>query len=286
MFSRIKPLRALRPALIQRPVLARPQTFWGTEVSKSPPTVNYKEVMETEAGVAEMTRKIAEDGFVMVEGTPYDDPDKTKQLLERIAFIRETHYGGFYDFIPDLAMADTAYTNLALPAHTDTTYFSDPAGLQAFHMLSHEPAPGSEAVSGGMSLLVDGFKAAQVLAEEDPSSIEVLASVLLPFHASGNKGITIAPYKRFPVLEMTGAKRVTRVRWNNDDRGVVPFNKKFGAMQWYRAAQKFDEILRRKEMEYWVQLEPGRVLINRDDFTSRYRNLNFAKEQIDRMVIG
>jgi hypothetical protein len=37
-------------------------------------------------------------------------------LLTKIAFIRETHYGGFYDFIPDLALADTAYTNIALAA--------------------------------------------------------------------------------------------------------------------------------------------------------------------------
>lgn len=186
-------------------------------------------------------------------------------MLEKIAFIRQTHYGGFYDFIPDLAMADTAYTNIALPAHTDTTYFSDPAGLQAFHMLSHEAPPGKPAPSdgelGGKSLLVDGFHAANILLEEDPTAYAVLAKVRLPWHASGNEGITISPDKRYPVLELDETSgKLARVRWNNDDRGVVPFTDEVSPAEWYAAARKWDSILRRPDVEYWVQLKPGQVL--------------------------
>lgn len=188
-------------------------------------------------------------------------------MLEKIAFIRETHYGGFYDFIPDLAMADTAYTNIALPAHTDTTYFTDPSGLQAFHMLSHEAPPGKTVSAsegeglGGKSLLVDAFYAANILREEDPEAYDVLTKLRLPWHASGNEGITISPDKRYPVLELdevTG--KLARVRWNNDDRGVVPFSDEVSPTQWYAAARKWDAILRRPDVEYWVQLNPGQVL--------------------------
>lgn len=184
-------------------------------------------------------------------------------LLERIAFIRLTHYGGFYDFTPNLAMADTAYTNIALPAHTDTTYFSDPAGLQSFHLLSHQDAPGvaDDAATGGKSLLVDGFNAARILKKEDPGAYDILSKVRLPWHASGNEGITIAPDQRYPVLEHdeeTG--ELYRVRWNNDDRGVVPFDETHSPSEWYDAARKWDAILRRKDVECWVQLEPGKPL--------------------------
>lgn len=161
-------------------------------------------------------------------------------------------------------MADTAYTNIALPAHTDTTYFSDPAGLQSFHLLSHQDAPGvssDDAATGGKSLLVDGFNAARILEEEDPEAYGILSEVRIPWHASGNEGITIAPDKRYPVLEheeQTG--ELHRVRWNNDDRGVVPFDEKHSPEQWYAAARKWDAILRRKDVECWVQLEPGKPL--------------------------
>ena len=161
-------------------------------------------------------------------------------------------------------MADTAYTNIALPAHTDNTYFTEPAGLQAFHLLSHQPAPGAspdEAASGGKSLLVDGFNAARILREEDRRAFEVLCKVRLPWHASGNEGITIAPDRRYPVLEIgTNLTQPFRVRWNNDDRGVVPFSEGFEVGQWYDAARKWNEILKRKDSEFWFQLEPGAVL--------------------------
>ncbi|KAK3350980.1 Trimethyllysine dioxygenase [Neurospora tetraspora] len=300
-------------------------SLWGSEaIGSRPPTVSFPRVMASSSlkGVADLTSMIKEFGFCFVKDTPHNDPDVTRQLLERIAFIRVTHYGGFYDFTPDLAMADTAYTNLALPAHTDTTYFTEPAGLQAFHLLEHKPAPvapgsGSEGEGegevavGGKSLLVDGFNAARILKQEDPKAYEILSSVRLPWHASGNAGITIAPDKLYPVLELdedTG--ELHRVRWNNDDRGVVPFGEKYSPSEWYEAARKWDGILRRRSSELWVQLEPGKPLIfdnwrvlhgrsafsgirricggyiNRDDFISRWRNTNYPRSEVLPRVTG
>lgn len=200
-------------------------------------------------------------GMVFVKHTPYDNAEATQKLLERIAFIRETHYGGFYDFIPDLAMADTAYTNLALGAHTDTTYFTDPAGLQAFHMLSHTPAPGEDKVSGGASLFVDGLRAARIMQKKHVKLWRRLIKTRLPWHASGNEGISITPDKLYPVLEIDSNNDLHRIRWNNDDRGVVPVgDDPTEVEEWYEAAQVWNDILTSKEMEYWVQLKPGTVV--------------------------
>jgi trimethyllysine dioxygenase len=169
--------------------------------------------------------------------------------------------GGFYDFTADLTMKDTAYTNLALPAHTDNTYFTDPSGLQAFHLLSHTEG------SGGESLLVDGFYAASILEKENPEAFNILAKFPIPWHASGNEGITITPSKDFPVFGFRNVKEgekpeLMQVRWNNDDRGVVGLKGDQGstADDWYDAARLWSDILRRKELEYWKQLKPGRPL--------------------------
>lgn len=292
--------------------------YFGAKEAKDakswPPSVNSKDVLSEEAAVGRLTGLIKQYGFAFVTRVPHESADATEKLLERIAFIRHTHYGGFYDFIPDLALADTAYTNLALAAHTDTTYFSDPAGLQAFHLLSHtDPSAkdGKKPSLGGQSLLVDGFHAAEILKEEDDMAFRVLSSVRLPWHTSGNKGITIAPDKMYPVLEIderTG--KLHRVRWNNDDRGVVPFDIEYLPTEWYEAARTWNAILRRKSLEYWFQLTPGNLLIfdnwrvlhgrsaftgvrricggyiNRDDFVSRWRNTNYPRDKILRQVIG
>lgn len=197
-------------------------------------------------------------GFCFVAGTPAT-PEASEELLATVGPIRNTHYGAFYDFVPDLAKADTAYTNIALAAHTDTTYFTEPAGLQAFHLLSHTPPPNKapEEVLGGQSLLVDGFHAAQVLKQESPEDYETLHNVNVPWHASGNDGVAIAPDRAYPVFEGEGGE-LHRVRWNNDDRGVIPLDVDVNA--WYKAARKWNEILRRKDSEYWFQLQPGRML--------------------------
>ncbi|KAL6805447.1 hypothetical protein J3E68DRAFT_388509 [Trichoderma sp. SZMC 28012] len=288
----------------KKPTIQDERRLWGATVSSNPPEVDFENVMNSSSpkGMAELTGKIRQYGFCFVTNSP-KTPEDTEKLLETIGPIRNTHYGGFYDFIPDLALADTAYTNLALPAHTDTTYFTEPAGLQAFHLLSHTPPTNKpiDEVLGGQSLLVDGFHAAETLRKESPGDFEILRKIKLPWHASGNQGVAIAPDMAYPVIEATGEK-LHRIRWNNDDRGVVPVDIDVDA--WYQAARKWDEILKRKESEYWFQLEPGRVLIfdnwrvlhgrsafeglrricgayiSRDDFISRWKMTNFPREEV------
>ena len=173
-----------------------------------------------------------------------------------------TDSGGFYDFTSDLTMKDTAYTSLALGAHTDTTYFTDPAGLQMFHLLSHTDG------AGGMSLLIDGFKAARDLKRMSGKSYEAMSRIPVPWHASGNEGVTITPAKGFPVLNFADHyveernPRLLQVRWNNDDRGVVGLRERdiMRADKWYTAARLWSDILKREDMQYWAQLEPGRPL--------------------------
>jgi trimethyllysine dioxygenase len=273
-----------------------PVSLWDSSISSSPPKMLYHLVKNRSP--TRMLRHLRKYGFCYVDDTPFEDPDDTKKLLEKIAFIRETHYGGFYDFTSDLASKDTAYTNIALEAHTDTTYFSDPVGLQAFHLLSHTEG------EGGASLLVDGFKVADELSQLDRKAYEVLSTVNVHAHASGNEGISIQPYKGFPVLEHDSATGdLLRVRWNSSDRASIEL--RIDEVEiWYDAARKFDALLKKKENEYWEQLVPGRVLIfdnwrvlhgrssftgkrricgayvNRDDWISKFKMADIGSEEV------
>ena len=134
--------------------------------------------------------------------------------MSKVVNLIET--GGFYDFTADLSSGDTAYTQLGIGAHTDNTYFSDPAGLQMFHLLSHTNG------SGGASQLVDGFGAAADLLQQDPEAYHTLATWRLHCHASGGNDISIQPYQAFPVLchdPQDGF--LVQVRWNTTDRAAI-----------------------------------------------------------------
>ncbi len=53
------------------------------------------------------------------------------RVVQRVCDIQPTQlFGEFWSFTNDNALSDTAWTNTALGAHTDTTYFSIPAGIQ------------------------------------------------------------------------------------------------------------------------------------------------------------
>ncbi|KAL4896537.1 hypothetical protein BDV59DRAFT_170923 [Aspergillus ambiguus] len=266
--------------------------------SKDYPTVAYADVMSSNEGLLEWLENIYVWGFCFVKGVPVD-PESTKTLIERIAFIRHTHYGGFWDFTADLTFKDTAYTTEFLGAHTDNTYFTDPARLQLFHLLSHTDG------AGGESLLVDGFQAAAHMRAENPENLRVLQTEGQPAHASGNDDVCILPATMEPVVKVhKDLKRIYQIRWNNYDRAAKRDWDLERQNRWYNAAAHWNSIITRPNMEIWTQLEPGTALIfdnwrmmhgrsefhgkrrmcggytNNDDFISKYRLLKFGREKV------
>ncbi|KZP00626.1 Trimethyllysine dioxygenase [Calocera viscosa TUFC12733] len=236
------------------------------------PCVDFEDIMESDLDVFHWLSKIKRLGVCFVRGVP-PDMASTEALSHRIAFIRETQYGKMWSFTSDLARGDTAYTNIALPAHTDNTYFTDPAGLQIFHLLEHS---GGE---GGETLLVDGFYAAQQLKARHPASFELLSQIPIPCHAAGDEETFYRPdpTSGYPVLSLdphTGDVR--HVRWNNNDRSAMNAVHPDLMEQW-QAIRDWNACLTDPEAEYWVKLKPGtvvvidnqRVLHGRAEFTGR-----------------
>ncbi|KAL6307585.1 Trimethyllysine dioxygenase [Sparassis latifolia] len=223
--------------------------LWGSKIQQSPPTVTFEEAMlEDDRGVFKWLSNIF--GFSFITDVP-PTPEATEELSRRIGFIRETQYGTFWDFTSDLAKGDTAYTTLALGAHTDTTYFTDPCGLQLFHLLSHTDG------TGGATLLVDGFYVASILKELHPRAYELLSTVPVPAHAAGEPSALYTPSMGgSPVLKHEGGQLV-QVRWNNDDRSVMRNLEPGLVEEWYDAIRLWQKFLTSSDSEYWVQLSPG-----------------------------
>ncbi|GAA5926836.1 uncharacterized protein JCM15063_000382 [Sporobolomyces koalae] len=258
---------AYNPPLWSKRDPARPSkrtTLWTSSIAQELPTVNYEEVMQSEKGVYKWLKRIDEFGFSLCSGIP-PTPEATEALVRRIAFIRETHYGGFWDFTANLEHGDLAYSDVRLEAHTDTTYFTDPCGLQLFHLLS--PATSH---TGGHNLLVDGFRAASILQQRHPEAHSLLSTIPIPAHASGSgsasipSGVHMRPLRQFPVLNYDQDGQLVQVRWNGDDRAVLGGP---GALEgdkmdeWYEALRVWETILRSEESQLWTRMEMGTAII-------------------------
>ncbi|KIM40595.1 hypothetical protein M413DRAFT_446026 [Hebeloma cylindrosporum] len=264
------------------PPLSKPKStstekiLWGSKIQQAPPIVAYEDVMASDdRGLYKWLTNVSKFGFSFVSGVP-TTPEATEELSTRIGFIRETQYGKFWDFTSDLAKGDTAYTTLALGAHTDNTYFTDPCGLQLFHLLSHTNG------SGGATLLVDGFYAASIMKELHPKAYDLLSRVRVPAHAAGEPGALYTPFppSGYPVLghesvdvvdglggggvgEGNSSSRgeLVQVRWNNDDRSVMRGLSADVVEEWYEAIRLWNECLTSPDSEYWVQLQPGTAVV-------------------------
>ncbi|BGP25914.1 hypothetical protein JCM10295v2_004856 [Rhodotorula toruloides] len=275
---------AYNPPLLRTKNLPSPleqKVLWTKEIAKGVPTVTYEEVMESEEGVYEWLKRIDTYGFSFISGIP-GTPEATEALIRRIAFIRETHYGGFWDFTANLEHGDLAYSDVRLEGHTDTTYFTDPCGLQLFHLLSPDHTH-----SGGHNLLVDGFRAASILRTEHPSFYDLLSTLPIPSHASGSgsaslpSGVHMRPLRRFPVFNHDENGELVMVRWNGDDRGVVGGEAFEGKTmeEWYEASRTWEGILRSDDAQLWTKFEVGtavifdnlRVLHGRSSYTGTRR---------------
>ncbi|THV02803.1 Trimethyllysine dioxygenase [Dendrothele bispora CBS 962.96] len=232
--------------------------LWGSKIEQSPPTVKFEEVMTEEGpGLFKWLQNIDKFGFCFVSDVPVT-PEATEKLAERVGFIRETQYGKFWEFTSDLSKGDTAYTTLALGAHTDNTYFTDPCGLQLFHLLSHTDG------TGGATLLVDGFYVASLVKELHPEMYDLLSRVPIPAHAAGEHESLYrpSPPSGYPVLGhdlVTG--ELTQVRWNNDDRSVMRKLEAGLVEDWYNAIRTWHSCLTSPDSEYWIQLTPGTAVI-------------------------
>lgn len=155
--------------------------------------------------------------------------------------------------------------------------------IQVFHCLKHEG-------TGGRTLLVDGFYAAEKVRQQSPENFDLLARVPIRHeyieksdthrnHMTGigpvldlypwNKELYLIRYVCTRLLEwhlisFTVRENILHFalfvhRYNNYDRSVINTIPHELVQRWYVAHRMLTTELRRPENELWVKLNPGKV---------------------------
>ncbi|XP_059089468.1 trimethyllysine dioxygenase, mitochondrial-like [Tigriopus californicus] len=144
------------------------RTPWNipTLPQSSQTNTDFQEFMDSAKGVEKVIRSIREHGFAMVDGVE-PTTKATKLTVERMVPVSQTIYGEMFELRNEEKedVSDSSYSNVALGAHTDTTYYNEAFGLQIFHCL--QPA-----ARGGANILVDGFKIAELLKKANPDAYQ------------------------------------------------------------------------------------------------------------------
>jgi trimethyllysine dioxygenase len=224
-------------------------SFWDTpsEITRFP-EMPYEDFMGGQ-GLKTWLVHIQRVGFVIVTDTPAT-PEATRKLMERMAYIRNSIFGGFSVWDNELESPDdTAFTSLAIEPHTDGTYVHDAPGLQTLHCIKRDSI-------GGENQLIDGLAIAEKMRHEYPDAFNVLCNVNIPGRYI--KSETYLEAHR-PLFRVNDNGDVIQVSFNNHDR--APFRLENNQMiQFYKAYKIFHNLANDTSRQFEFMLDPGKVL--------------------------
>ncbi|OQV25057.1 putative Trimethyllysine dioxygenase, mitochondrial [Hypsibius exemplaris] len=246
----------------------RRQTWRGLPL----PVIPHAEVL-TDTGLTNLITNIHRYGFGLVNGCGVSEAD-TEALVRRIAPPMPTTFSpGMWTFTANMARDDTAYGNDSLAPHTDNTYFSNPARLQVFHCLERE------AVTGGETVLVDGFQCAEKLQKEDPSAVKTLSTV-------AQECAYIEPNVCYKWTDTVLASSkldgtlLEKVRFNMYDRTTrPPLCATRDVNRFYRALKRFADLTQDRENQLLLTLTPG-VVVFIDNWRVMHGRTGFSGKRV------
>lgn len=206
---------------------------------------DYGTMVSSADALYQFMADIRDFGFARVTSVPVEHHAVTK-VVELFGYVRETNYGRVFDVESTVDAVHLAYTPVALSMHTDNVYRNPMPGLQFLHCLE-------TSVGGGEAILVDGFKIAETLRDEDPEAFDIMTKVPVAFRYT-EEGADLRNAETLIDVDQEG--RLTRVKLNN--RSAAPAEVDAAKVEaFYRAYQAFARTAERDAFKYVFPMKPG-----------------------------
>lgn len=224
---------------------------WDSGLQSRIPRGRWGAVSSQRAALGEWLAGVRRYGFAVLDGVP-TKPGALCDVAGLFGYVRETNYGRWFEVRAEVNPNNLAYTNLGLQAHTDNPYRDPVPTLQLLACLENT-------VEGGDSIVVDGFRAAERLREENASSFDLLSRFCARFEYAGSAGVRLRARK--PMIELAADGELIGIRFNN--RSTAPLRDiPFEHMEAYYAAyRRFAELIEDPSMEVTFKLAPGELFI-------------------------
>ena len=209
--------------------------------------LNYSDVLSKE-GFKSFLKNLYEYGFCVLTNCE-TSLKSVETIANKIGYVRESIFGGLWEFESNENMADSAYTQEELRPHTDSTYSKDAPGLQLLLCCDYN-------ATGGESIMVDGFNIAETLKKEK-EIFDILSNIEVPGRYVGD-GVILEASR--PVFRLNSKKELLQVSFNNYDRAEFRIENEL-IIKFYDAIKKFDNLANKSEFQWKHILKPGELLI-------------------------
>lgn len=211
------------------------------------PDARFDEVSDDGQALCRWLGDVRRYGFGRLLGGPVESGALMK-VAALFGYVRETNYGRWFEVRTEVNPENLAYTGLGLQAHTDNPYRDPVPTLQVLYCLE-------SSAKGGENMVVDGFRAARRLRDEDPDGFSVLANHCARFEYAGRGDVHLS--SRRPMIDLAPDGELIGVRFNNRSAAAIT-DVPYDHMQAYYAAyRRFAEIIDDPDMQVTFRLDPG-----------------------------
>lgn len=224
---------------------------WDATLGADIPIAEFAAVSSDRGALAEWLHGVRRFGFGKLAGGPVENGALFK-VADLFGYVRETNYGRHFEVRTEVNPSNLAYTGLGLQAHTDNPYRDPVPTLQILYCLENS-------AEGGENMVVDGFRAAERLRDENPRGFDLLTRYCARFEYAGSSGVCLQ--SRRPMIELAPDGELVGIRFNNRSAAAitdVPFE---DMADYYAAYRRLGELIDEASMEVTFKLAPGESFI-------------------------
>lgn len=248
-------------------------SLWDAELGDSIPTVGFESARSDDRQRMALYRSLRDFGFVVVSAGPID-AGGIEAVANLVGDLGESAYTRIFDLSPSSNIKTMGNTQKAVPPHTDEAFRYSPPGINILGCVR-------PAVSGGESVLVDGFQVADRLRREQPEMFELLCRYEQSFNRIHPGSMDQRNRQR--MIERDDRGEVVGVRFHTRSAGPMDLPAEV-VKPYYAAHRELCRLMMSSENQVSFQLQSGesvlfdnhRVLHSRTEFRDRARFLQIC----------
>ena len=224
---------------------------WDATLGARIPIGDFTAVSRQREALAHWLSGVCRFGFGKLTGGLVENGALFK-VANLFGYVRETNYGRLFEVRTEVNPSNLAYTGLGLQAHTDNPYRDPVPTLQILYCLENS-------AEGGENMVVDGFRAAERLRDENPHSFDLLTRYCARFAYAGSAGVCLQ--SRRPIIELAPDGELIGIRFNNRSAAAITDVPYDDMADYYAAYRRLGEIIDDTSMEVTFKLSPGESFI-------------------------
>lgn len=239
---------------------------------------DYHELLVSDEKLYDCLYNLSVYGVVLVDNTP-DSETASEPLINKIGFIRRTHYGDKYIVQQVVDTNNVAYLTKNLQMHTDLPYYDYCPGVNVLHCRVQT------ATKGGENLLSDCLFVANYMKKHHPNEYKLLTNLEVEWSDIGvEEGNEFYKLHRSPVICLDHKGDIIRTKLSIPQRGSHFLGNVEDVKPWYEAHALFLDLSHKFAADF--RTDAGKTLIFDNSRLLHGRKPYTDTEKNVRRVIG